>query len=88
LFYLLLLAFLSLATIMAVRVAPFSARYFVKGLPHFQSFVPRDGLSWISFSGFVVSSYVSMSVSPSSRIVPGRLFPLRGGFVVGDRRCF
>jgi hypothetical protein len=87
-FCLLPLAFLSLATIVGAGVVLFSVRSFVRGLPHFRSFAPRDGLSRISFSGLVVSSYVSTPVSSSWPRALGRLFPQHGRFVIGDRRRF
>jgi hypothetical protein len=85
-FSFLVLAFLSLAKIAAVGVVPFSVCSFVRGLPHFRSFIPRDGLSRVLFPGLVVSSHVSTPVSLLSCIALGRLFPQHGGFVIRDRR--
>ena len=80
------LPILSLSTITATGVTPFSMHSFIGSFSHLRSFVSGYGLRRIPFPGIMMLLHVPVSVSPSPGITLGRFLPLHGRIIVGDGR--
>jgi hypothetical protein len=81
------IALLSITVITAAGVAALSVCSFIEDVPSFRGFIPRDRLSWITFSSFMVTTYVTTPVPVSSCIALEGLLSQHGGLIVGNGRC-
>jgi hypothetical protein len=75
---------LSLPMITSAGVPPLPEDSFIWSFSHLRDLISRHRLRWVSFSGFMMSPGVTVSV-PSSTSFPLRwFFPRHGWFVVRD----
>jgi hypothetical protein len=75
---------LGLPTVTSPGIPSFPEDPFLWSFSYLRDLVSRYGLRWVPFSGLVMSSNVSASVSSSAGFPLRRFFPGRSWFVVKD----
>ena len=75
---------LSLPTITSAGIRPFPENSFIRSFSHLRDLISRYRLCRVSFSSFMMSPNIQVSVPPSVSFSLRRFFPGRSWFIVED----